>query len=255
MDENLKNNLLLLREAVTKKDFDGIYCVDGMEGSGKSTLAFQSMKVLYPEFTVDDIVFTGEQFLKKVEECPPKTGIVWDEAGSAAGSTEVMRKIQNTIRKKLQIIREKNLFICLVIPSIFGLQTYFAVWRTRFLIHIYTKGFDRGWYTFYNYPNKKILYLKGKKSNWSYDVVKPDFKGRFTSGYAIPENEYRALKRKLSEAVAEEEDTVQKARNRYMFNLNELLISKKYPVTQEEIGEVFELDRSRVSRILRSQSS
>ncbi len=253
MDEVLKRNLELIRYSVLKKDFDGIYCVDGMEGSGKSTLAFQTMKILYPNFCPEDIVFTGKQFLKKVEDAQPKTGIVWDEAGSSASSNEAMNKLQNTIRKKLQVIREKNLFICLVIPYFFGLQTYFAVSRTRFLIHIYTKGFTRGFYEFYNYPSKKLLYYIGKKKHNQYNVVKADFHGVFKKGYIIDEQEYRKRKRELSEETEEDEDTIQNARNRYIINLSDLLEVKKMYVSQRELALIFELQKSQFNHILRSR--
>jgi len=252
MDESLIQNLESIRRAVTKKDFDGIYVIDGMEGAGKSTIAQQTMKVLYPDLSVEDIVFTGEQFLQKVEDAKPYTGIIWDEAGSAAGTTEAMGKLQNTIRKKLQVIREKNLFICLVIPYIFGMQTYFAVSRTRFLIHIYTKGFKRGYYSFYNYPRKKQLYFKGKKSYHQY-VVQPDFRGNFSNGYVIDEQEYRKRKRELSEQEAEKEDTVGQTIKKIVFNLTELPCDAcKYKLNQREIGMRVDRTQAQISRILRS---
>jgi len=248
MDIELQKNLLHLRKAVREKDFDGIYTIDGMEGSGKSTLALQTMKILHPSLSPEDVVFTGDQFLKKVEEAKPKTGIIWDEAGSAAGTTEAMNKLQNIIRKKLQVIREKNLFICMVIPYFFGLQTYFAVSRTRFLIHVYTKGFNRGFYSFYNYREKRELYFKGKKMYWQY-VVRPQFKGNFTSGYVIDEKEYRDRKRELSQEAAAEEETWQTKRNRYIFNLKELATARKIWIKHREYGEIFELAQNTITDI------
>jgi hypothetical protein len=91
-------------------------------------------------------------------------------------------------------IRQKNLFIFIVLPTFFDLDRYVALWRSRALIHIYTgKSFERGYFMFFNTERKKDLYIYGKKT-YSYKMPKANFFGRFPKGYMVNEAEYRKKK-------------------------------------------------------------
>jgi hypothetical protein len=106
-------------------------------------------------------------------------------------------------------IRQKNLFVFVVMPTFFDLDKYVALWRSRALIHVYTAAnFERGYFGFYNAERKKQLYILGKKF-YSYAKPKDNFHGRFTNFYPVDEKAYRAkklesLKRRETEAAAME---------------------------------------------------
>jgi hypothetical protein len=165
------------KKAVAAK-WDFITVIDGVEGSGKSGLAFTSAYYLDRSFNVNNIVFTPEQFIEAVDNSKPGQAIVWDEFVLGGLSDDAMKTIQTTIIKKMVTIRKKRLYIFLVIPFIFMLRPYFAVGRTRMLIHTSTPdGIRRGFWKLYNYERKKDVYLKGKKF-YEYKVP-PNRRGDF----------------------------------------------------------------------------
>ena len=106
-----------------------------------------------------------------------------------------MSLINRTLITMLAEIRQKNLYVFVVMPCFFDLDKYVALWRSRALIHVYTgKNFERGYFAFYNVDKKKDLYILGKKF-YSYSNPKPNFIGRFTNFYPVDEKEYRKKKR------------------------------------------------------------
>ena len=83
--------------------------------------------------------------------------------------------------------------IC-IIPNFFQLPINYAISRSVFFVDVRFEGkFERGYFRFFSFKKKKELYIYGRKTQ-DYDCVKPDFIGRFTSGYVVPEDEYRSAK-------------------------------------------------------------
>jgi len=105
-----------------------------------------------------------------------------------------MSDINKTLVSMLAEIRQKNLFVFIVMPTFFDLDKYAAIWRSRGLIHVYTdKGYGRGYFAYYNKDKKKTLYILGKKF-YDYKKPTPSFRGRFTNYYVVDEAEYRNRK-------------------------------------------------------------
>jgi hypothetical protein len=103
--------------------------------------------------------------------------------------------VNRTLISMMTEIRQKNLFIFVVLPSFFDVDRYVAIWRARALFHVYTAdNMERGYFACYNSQSKKMLYLKGKKL-YQYGVQHPDFIGRFSDYYPLDETEYRKRKR------------------------------------------------------------
>lgn len=181
LEENLK-----AMEGFISRNFDVVGVVDGMEGSGKSELSKQLCMYIDPTFSAEDVVYTPEQFKEWLENAPVGKACLWDEFVLAGLSTDAMSKMQKEIMQNFTMIRKKRLFIVLVIPYFFMLRKYFAISRPRFLIHVYTKGYERGYFKFYNYTQKKFIYNSGHKT-WVYPAkIKPAFEGKFknwTEGY------------------------------------------------------------------------
>jgi hypothetical protein len=184
LDGYLKENLDHLSKAVSK-GWDGVVLIDGVEGSAKSTLGSACAYYLDNSFSLDRVVFSQEQFMKAVDSSKPGSAIVWDEFIMGGLSTEAMSRSQNVLIKKMTTIRKKNLYIFLIVPWFFMVRAYFAVGRSRALIHTYSPdGISRGYFQFYSYKTKKSLYLNGRK-RFNYNVVKPDFNGRFTNTFGM----------------------------------------------------------------------
>lgn len=194
MDGYLKKNLEMAK-GVIKKDWDMVFIVDGAEGSGKSVMAQQAAYCVDSTFNIDRIVFTPYAFRKAILASKRYQAIVYDEAYTGLSSRATMSLINRTLVSMLAEIRQKNLFVFVILPSFFDLDKYVALWRSRALIHIYTgQNFQRGFFTFYNAEKKKILYIEGKKY-YSYNKPKANFYGRFSNHYVIDEQLYRKLKK------------------------------------------------------------
>jgi len=197
MDGYLKTNLDTAKRII-RKDWDMIAAVDGYEGSGKSVFTMQVACYVDTTMTLDRIVFTPKDFQKAVLGANKYQAVIYDEAYTGLSSRAAMSMVNRILVKMLAEIRQKNLFIFIVMPSFFDLDKYVALWRSRILFHVYTADdFERGYFAFYDIDKKKDLYIIGKKF-YSYKGVKPNFYGRFTNHYPIDEAEYRKKKKNIS---------------------------------------------------------
>ncbi len=192
----VKEQLDIVKKRVLKKDRDWVAVFDGEEGVGKSVLAQQVAKYLDPNFTLDNIVFNSDDFLKKVKDpkTKPGTAIILDEAFSAASSRSSLSEVNRAMIGVATEMRQKNLFIILCIPSFFDLDRYFALWRCRALFHIYFSEEDERRYVIFSKDQKKMLYLTGKKT-YSYNKPRSNFPPfSFSNFYTVDEEEYRLKK-------------------------------------------------------------
>lgn len=194
MDGYLKSNLDTAKEVI-KKDWDFLFIVDGSEGAGKSIVAMCMAKYCDPSLTLDRITFTPNTFRKAIVEAKQYQAVIFDEAYTGLSSRATMSMINRILIKMLAEIRQKNLFVWVVMPCVFDLDKYVALWRSRALVHVYTgENFERGYFAFYNVNRKKDLYINGKRF-YSYAKPKPNFVGRFTNHYVVDEKEYRDKKK------------------------------------------------------------
>ena len=195
-DPAIKKELLKVKERVLHKDRDFVAVYDGEEGVGKSVLAQQHALILDPNFTLDNIVFTAEQFIKKIKDPNTKKGacIVLDEAFSSANSRASLTEVNRSMVGLATEMRQKNLFVLLVLPSFFDLDRYFALWRCRALFHVYFTPEEDRHYIVFNKDSKKLLYLLGKKF-YNYSKPKAPFApSKFFDQYTVDEKEYRFKK-------------------------------------------------------------
>lgn len=162
---------------------------------GKSVLALQLAYFCDPTFTLDRVVFKAEDFKKAVLSANKYQAIIFDEAYGGLASRRATSGTNFMLVDMMAEIRQRNLFIFLVLPSFFELDRYAAIHRSRALIHVYHSKFQRGYFNMYSKKQKMIMYLLGKKI-YNYNVVKrPIIKGgRFTNFYPIDEEEYKKKK-------------------------------------------------------------
>ena len=180
LDNVARNNLDEVRYRVLEKDFDFLTVIDGREGSGKSVLAMQYGAYLDPNFCLDNIVFTAEDFIKKIKDPKTKKGacVLLDEGFNAINSRASMSEINRSMGAIASEMRQKNLFIIVVLPSFFDLDKQFALHRASSLIHVYLKdNVDRGQYLIFPRSKKLYLYLNGKKT-YNYSKPKSPFPDR-----------------------------------------------------------------------------
>jgi hypothetical protein len=195
MDGYLKQGLSKAKKVVSK-DWDWVVLIDGVEGGGKSVLTQQCAKEVDPTFCIERIAFTPEEFKDAIHKAKKYQAVIYDEAYTGLSSRGTMSDINKTLVQMLAEIRQKNLFVFIVMPTFFDLDRYAAIWRSKVLLHVYVDNeYERGRFCFYNKDRKKNLYILGKKF-YNYGKPRPNFRGRFTNYYAVNEEEYRAKKLK-----------------------------------------------------------
>jgi len=191
-----------IKKVIDYKDKDFFAIVDGGEGAGKSTFAFQWAKYVDPEFNLSRIVFSPEEFKEAIFKAKKGQAIVYDEAFSGLGSRSALSSINRYLVSLAMQIRQKNLFVILVLPSVFLLDKYFVMFRAKVLVHVYENHGIRGYFRVYSPKKIKYLILLGK-STYSYSKkVRTRFKGRFYGKFALGEeieDVYRKQKMKSLE--------------------------------------------------------
>ncbi len=220
-----KRALFKAKNLVKNHDFDRVYLIDGTEGSGKSLLALQLAYECNNNLSLDKICFNGQQFSDGIDKAQKNDPLIFDEAFNGLASTGATSTLNRLIVRKLMECRQKNLFIFVVLPTIFMLQKYAAIFRTKALFHVYiTKNGVRGYYKTYNESNKKKLFLLGHKM---YSYSKPFIKKsqRFYGKYPIDEMAYR--KKKLL-ALSDNMDEVKSDKYFIRSALLSKLLKEKY---------------------------
>ncbi len=232
-----KGELDKVKKRVLTKDRDFVMVIDGEEGSGKSVLAQQIATYFDPKFTIDNIVFTSDEFLKIIKDPKTEKGtcIVLDEAFSAANSRSSLTEVNKAMIGVATEMRQKNLFIIFCIPSFFDLDRYFALWRCRTLVHVYFAPNEARRYVIFPKDQKKMLYIKGKK-NYSYGFPKspyPPF--HFPNFYTVNEEDYREKK-----ASAFKKRTVSNQARKWLMQRNAYAkyILETLGLSQEDVAKI-----------------
>jgi len=262
LSDTLKNNLDDYFIKAVDNKFDGTLIISGIEGSGKTTVACTVARYVDPTFPgeplgdgtprrkCERIVFTFQQIIEAIDKAKPKTAIVIDEAVLSMSSQDFSTDIQKLLIKKFVTIRKKRLYIFIVIPSLFMLRKYFAIFRTRALIHCNVEeGYKRGTLNFYSYDTKRLLYLRGMKE-MDQRAVKPDFATARTDteGFFFDPDEYDAKKDEAILQITEEPlkkkeegNAVQKKykqeRNAVIAHLYNMMCEKHPDATVEQFGD------------------
>jgi hypothetical protein len=199
--------------------------VDGYEGAGKSTWAQQVGKYVDPTLCLSRICMTADEFKKSIINGKKGECVIYDEAVTGMAAGESITRIGRLLKSMMMQMRQKNLFVIVILPSIFELNKYAVLSRARSLFHIYESKGRLGFWVGYNKKDVRNLYLKGKKT-YSYKV-RSRFNGRFYGKYAVNEKEYR---NKKGEALFLIDDTPEEGKwksERRIFLANLFLFMKK----------------------------
>lgn len=203
-DNVLLNNLELIRRSV-RHDRDMICMVSGDSGAGKSVFAMQLCKALDNTFNMDRVIFDGETLVKKlIDPSTPKySAWIYDEGREGLSARNSMTRMNKIITDCFAEIRQKNLFVFILIPDFFDADQGVSNRRSRYLFHVYETPnpqasenedpFQRGRFLFFSTPSKRKLFILGKRFH-DMDCVKADFYGSFLNQYVVDEKKYRELK-------------------------------------------------------------
>lgn len=206
MEDRLENSLRTkIKPLLYEKDEDCVIALDGNEGAGKSTMAFQIGKFIDPTLNLSRIVFNAESFKSVILKAKPKECIIFDEAFTGFSSRASLSGVNRALVSLVMQMRQKNLFVIVVLPTFFLLDKYVALFRTQFLVHVYKNKGIKGYFKIYNRTKKKLLFLGGRQT-YSYNVkfgkkkLESRFKGRFYGVFALGdktiEKKYRKMKEK-----------------------------------------------------------
>ncbi len=242
---------------VTEGDQDRVYVVTGREGLGKSTLAMQLAYVVDKKLSLDNIVFTANQLEKRITESKRFTAIIFDESFSGLSSKGAISKENKRLVRLLMMMRQRNLFLFIVLPSFFHLEKYVGIFRSTALFNVLVsrKNFKLRYYKVYNYKQKRELYIKGKNlMDYSRPKIPKSYRFYKKLPPTIDDKAYR--KKKLDTfrddgKEESEESKIIKQRNFLFYVLKE-----NYGLSYIEIAKLLEegnigLNESVIGRIVR----
>jgi len=228
-----------------KKDKDCVIAIDGTEGTGKSTLAIQIGKYVDPTLDLTRVVFDAESFRQAIFKAKKGQCVIFDEAFTGLSSRASLSGINRALVSLMMQMRQKNLFVIMVLPTFFLLDKYVALFRTRALIHVYESSQRRGYFRIYNRKLKKYLYLMGK-TTYSYGGAKwkarTRFKGRFYGVFALGddkmEDKYRLKKGKALEATEKNPMSAGQVKYREQRDITLFLLRKLTKMTYQELSNM-----------------
>ena len=258
LDDRLKKNLDRQIENLDKKDKDFLMVVDGREGSGKSTLSLQIGKYVDNTLDLSRVCFTPEEFRQAIFSATKGQCVIYDEAFTGLSSRSAVSKINKMLVSLMMQMRQKNLFVIIVLPTFFQLDKYVAMFRAKSLLHVYENKGRRGYFLGFNHNKKKALYLKGTKE-YTYRYVRTDFKGRFYGVFALggKDDKYRDKKGEALEKTESEPEQESKYRTQRKSLLVNWYLEKKEKekMSQEAFCEYIkpfgiDLDRKSISLML-----
>jgi len=251
----LKDQLdLLIKNIKNDWDFTIIITGGGEVRVGKSVLAMHiaaywvdQIKKVYGKIIPFDIesvfVFDGKKLIKKGNELGQKYSypvLIYDEAGADLEGKKIMQTLTQDVLDFFRECGQYNMLNIIVLPEFFDLPKGIALSRSIFLLDVsYVASeegiFQRGYFNFYSRPNKKYLYLKGKKE-LNYKAYHYDFHGRFYHFYPIDEKKYRSVKQ---EAMTKRES---RRRNKFQMQRDACwyLLNQEINWTQEQVAKRME---------------
>jgi len=237
MDKRLKANLDKIKKTIKDKDKDFVMVIDGAEGAGKSVLGLQICKYIDHTFCLERVGMTGEETAKIIRKATTNQGVQYDEGFTGLSSRAALSQINKMLVSLFMQVRQKNLFIVICIPSIFMLDKYAAMFRTKALIHVYESR-NRHLFFVFNRKHKKQLLLEGSKTYAYGKSIKkmPIFKGEFRGQYPIDEKAYRDKKARAMNKT--DEYIVEKGiedRNQLIY-----IIHKEFNLTGVEVSNILD---------------
>ncbi len=186
--------------AVHNKNTSVVMICDGRSGMGKTSLMCQVGLYCTPNFSLDNVHFTPEEFLDGLRDAKKGDFVLFDEA-MLISSRSAMSQINKMIVMAMAMIRSKQIFVGFCCNSIFDLDRNLALSRADLLLNVYGDSLtDRGKFmAFFKGEDArdriKELYLNGKKY-YSYYKPKSNFNTTFSSYFTLDNDEYEEKKQK-----------------------------------------------------------
>lgn len=188
------NNLERTKKAVSQDDWDYLAIVCGLPGVGKSTFAQGLAKYLDPNFDVDNICFTAQEFIEKTDKANKGQAFILDESFADMNTSLSQDPEFIALLNHIQTVRYKNLYLLIVLPDFFTLHRNIAVFRASHLFVPYSEDYSRGDVAVFGKDTKRLLYFKGKKE-CNYQAVEPNFRTDYDKDWFVDKKEYDQRKK------------------------------------------------------------
>ena len=190
-----------VKDYISKRDKDYVMLVDGYEGSGKSTFAIQCGKYVDPSLDLSRICMTPDEFKQAIIGAKKGQCVIYDEAVTGLTAGDSITKVGRILKSMMMQMRQKNLFVIVIMPVIFEFNKYAVLSRARFFFHIYESKGRMGYFVGLNKKGTRLTYLKGKKTH-SYSV-RSRFNGRFYGKFGLGESQDILYRKKKEESLFE----------------------------------------------------
>lgn len=249
---HLSQNLIPYLDAVKKnnekRDEDYVVLIDGYEGTGKSTLAQQIGRYLDNSLNLDKVCMTADEFKQRIINAKRFDCIIYDEAVMGLSSSDSITRIGRLLKSMMMQMRQKNLYVIIIIPTFFELNKYAVLSRAKGLFRTYKNKGRKGFFVAYNQEDMKKMYLKGKRTH-TY-CIRSYFTGRFVGKYVVDDALYRKKKEDALFAVDDEENQEDNLRDEWIYN------AYKNGMTQPQIIDIISdgkpmMTQGRVSQIIK----
>ena len=189
----IHDNLKKSKIAVLKKGWDYVAIVSGIPGVGKSTFAQALAKYLDPNFTSKNICFTAKEFKEKTSAGTKGQAFILDESFADMNANLSKNPEFIALINHLQLIRQRNLFLILVLPDFFSLAKNIAIFRSNHLFVPYSVDYARGDVAVFDREAKRELYIKGKLFI-NYQASEPNFRTDYQGDWFIDLEDYTKRK-------------------------------------------------------------
>ena len=203
LSKNLNNYI----DGVLNKNTSAVFIFDGRSGLGKTTISCQvgcyiTLKVAKlldrePAFNLDNLAFTPEQFIDKLQAAKKGDVIIFDEA-MIISNRSAMSEVNRMVIIMMSMIRSKQIFVIFNINSIFDMDKNLPLHRADMLVHLYAENDKfgaRGRYMVVPSAKGKLkrLYIQGKKY-YDYSKSRPAFVDHFSGWFPLDNKEYENKK-------------------------------------------------------------
>ena len=202
-------------------------------------------RALDPTLNLKRVVFSPDEFREAVYKAKKGECIIYDEAFTGFSSRSSLGVINRVLVSLSMQMRQKNLFVIIVLPTIFLLDKYIALFRAKALIHVYESKGRRGYFRIYNYKLKKLLILLGQKTfSYQNKLVRTNFRGRFYGKFALGEEkieeDYRKRKDKALRESEKSPMTSQQVKFKEQRDLMLYLLRNRTGMSYREISSVLD---------------
>lgn len=191
-------------------DFDYVIVNTGDVGSGKSSFSLLFASSYDPDFTVDNVFFTGDEMIKAAYKLHKGSVLILDEAGYALNPRDSMTRMNKDMAKILTVVRERNLVLIFNAPHLKDIDKSIRDRRVDLnVVHEVRKG---------RLPDGSPYYARGYVQFWERESIhtpyrQDDVRWHFFKAARVPQcdkelyREYSEKKANTLREMATNEDT------------------------------------------------